>query len=228
MSEMINDKNRELYEKLSRLQWLLHKNHMRGYAEGGPVADPTRGQGRILAILKMQDGLSTKDLSYLLSLRVSSLNELLAKLEKYGYVTRTPSEADKRVMLVHLTDKGRNEPQRNWTPDDIFACLSEGEQKAFGEYLDRVIAAVEASFGGDAGEDERNWWVRVARERMGGERWDRLASMAHGEYGPHGRSGPHGGFGHRGFDGFPCGGHSGGPGTPPSPPFEDPEDPDGE
>jgi DNA-binding MarR family transcriptional regulator len=92
--------NNELYEKLTRLQWLLHIQQMDSYRRGGHLADTTRGQGRILAVLKMRDGISTKDLSYLLGLAVSSLNEFLSKLEKGGYITREPSEQDKRVMRL--------------------------------------------------------------------------------------------------------------------------------
>ena len=109
------------------------------------MADTTRGQGRILAVLKLRDGISTKDLSYLLGVRISSLNELLAKLEKNGYVTREPSEHDKRVMLVKLTEKGRDEQQSEPSAyGDIFSCLSDDEQKTFGEYLDRIIDALHA------------------------------------------------------------------------------------
>lgn len=97
--------NTELYDKLTRLQWLLHKQQIKTHTMGGPMADTSRGQGRILAVLKMKDGISTKDLSYLLGIRTSSLNELLAKLEKSGYITREPSKKDKRVMLIYLTDR---------------------------------------------------------------------------------------------------------------------------
>lgn len=74
--------NNELHKKLARLQWLLHKQHQHLHMSSGPLAEPTHGQGRIIAILKIKDGISTKELSYLLGVRVSSLNELLLKLEK--------------------------------------------------------------------------------------------------------------------------------------------------
>ncbi len=50
---------------------------------------------------------SFADLSYLLGIRQQSLNEPLNKLEKSGYVERRPSEEDRRVMVVHLTEKER-------------------------------------------------------------------------------------------------------------------------
>lgn len=170
---MMEDNFTELYEKLSRLQWLLQRHHLQQHAQHGPMADPTRGQGRVLAMLKMQSEISTKDLSYLLGIRIQSLNELLNKLEKGGYITRTPSEADRRVMLVQLTEKGKNEQQPRSDFGDIFNCLSGEEQTLFGEYLDRVIAALEAQLGDDE-DDERLEWLRSARERMGNERFDTM------------------------------------------------------
>ena len=178
----------ELYEKLARLQWLLHKQHIRGHAEGGPMADTARGQGRILAVLKLRDAISAKDLSYLLGVHISSLNELLSKLEKSGHVTREPSEQDKRVMLVRLTDKGRSAEEPG-TADfsGIFACLSAGEQEAFGEYLDRVIAALMEKLGYD---DEQEY------ERLTAAR-EHFAEMAGGRFGRRDFPGLFGGCGRR-------------------------------
>jgi len=199
--------NSELYEKLSRLQWLLHKQHIRGHAAGGPMADTTRGQGRIIAVLKLKDAISTKDLAYLLGVRVSSLNGLLSKLEKSGHVTREASEQDKRVMLVKLTEKGRSLEELDTVDHgDIFACLSDEEQRIFGEYLDRVIAALAEKLGYD--EEEESERMAVAREHfaeMMEGHWGRLnvlrrmfggfGRFQHGEMDPrhHQRFG---GFGH--------------------------------
>jgi len=154
----------ELYKKLTKLQWLMHRQQMRGWVVRGPLADTTRGQGRILAVLKLRDGISTRDLSYLLGIRVSSLNELLMKMEKGGYVTREPSEQDKRIMLVRLTEKGRNEQQpKQFAFDDIFLCLSEEEQEAFGEYLDRIIDEIQKNIG----DDELHEKMDDIRDKLG-------------------------------------------------------------
>jgi len=177
----------ELHQKLSRLQWLLHKQQIRRYADGGPMADTTRGQGRILAVLKLKDGISTKDLSYLLGVRVSSLNEILTKLEKSGHVTREAYEEDKRVMLVKLTEKGKSEEGPGSAEfGDIFACLSEQEQQNFGEYLDRVLAALTEKLGYD--DEEEFDRMMAAREHFAetmGSRFDRRS--LHGLFGGFGR-----------------------------------------
>lgn len=192
--------NNELYEKLARFQWLSHRQQMRGYHHGGHLSDATRGQGRILATLRMKDGISTKDLSYLLGLAVSSLNEFLSKLEKGGYITREASEQDKRVMLVKLTEKGKaQQEQSEEVPDsgDIFDCLTQEEQAAFGIYLDKVIAALQEKLGFDEGDlSER--FNAIFTEMSGANRsgFDPRQDFRGGI----GRG--RGGFGHRGgFDG---------------------------
>jgi DNA-binding MarR family transcriptional regulator len=135
---------RQLDGKLRRLSWMLQRqDRTRGFSGLNPAADPSRGQGRILAMLKLRDGVSTKDLSYLLGIRTSSLNEALAKLERAGLTRREPSDADRRIMLVKLTDKGRTAEQQETEPPDIYSCLSAEEQAALSSYLDRVIAALD-------------------------------------------------------------------------------------
>ena len=83
-----------IYEKLSTLQWLMKRRQMSSQAQSGPFADPTRGQGRILAMLKIQPEIKTRELAYLLGIRQQSLNELLNKLEKSGHVERFSPDYD--------------------------------------------------------------------------------------------------------------------------------------
>ncbi|MBU9746673.1 MarR family winged helix-turn-helix transcriptional regulator [Diplocloster agilis] len=174
MSDIINEK--DLFEKLMRLQWLIQRHQLQNRRGRGPFADPTRGQGRVLAILKMQPEISTKDLSYLLDIRQQSLSELLGKLEKAGYITREPSDNDKRVMVVKLTDKGRDARQEKPDFSYPFDCLSPEEQLAFGGYLERVIEKLEADLGVDKKEDMEQWMEKT-RSRMGDEAFDHLMAM---------------------------------------------------
>ncbi|MFD2757777.1 MarR family winged helix-turn-helix transcriptional regulator [Gulosibacter faecalis] len=183
----------------------------------GPAADPTRGQGRILATLKLQDGVPTKDLAFILGMRVASLNEALAKLERAEFVTREPSPDDKRVMLIRLTEAGRNTEQFTPQRPDAFSTLSDDERDQLGALLDRVIEQLESQQPeeDEAPNDEFDRWSERARKRMGDERFeewiDRMAEQEPEKFerlrrgferrgrgrGPHGR--PHGdprGFGH--------------------------------
>lgn len=173
MDELYTD----IYEKLSTLQWLMKRHQMLCQTESGPFADTARGQGRILAMLKIQPEIATKDLAYLLGIRQQSLNELLNKLEKNGYVERKPSDADKRVMIVHLTEKGKDVKQSQTDYREIFDCLNPEELEQLSHYLNRLIEAFRAQ--NDPMSEDANAadWMNRARGRMSGEQFERLMSM---------------------------------------------------
>ena len=176
-----------IYEKLSTLQWLMKRRQMLSQAQSGPFADPARGQGRILAMLKIQPEIKTRELAYLLGIRQQSLNELLNKLEKSGHVERGPSEEDRRVMVVRLTEKGKEVQQPETDYQEILDCLSAEELQQFGEYLDRIIAAFGVQEADGREEDNITGWMDQARERMGGEQFERLMSMRERAFGSFGR-----------------------------------------
>lgn len=156
--------NNGLYEKVSQLRWLTRR--MREIEQSGnPLSDTSKGQGRILAVLKLKDEISTKELSYVLGIRVSSLNELLLKMEKTNYITRIPAEDDKRVMLVKLTEVGRAVPlAEDFDYEQIFACLNEQEKANLAEYLDRVVDSLCELLGVD--EAEKAEKLQSIRERL--------------------------------------------------------------
>lgn len=168
------DLTQQLDERLARLTWLIHRQQrMNAFSSDNPVADPSKGQGRILALLKLRDAVSTKDLSFLLGIRTSSLNEALAKLEKAGLTRREPSESDRRIMLVKLTDKGRAAEQQEVGPSTVYSVLTAQEQAEFLDYLDRVVTALESALEPTAPETYEQM-MRV-RERLGAEYFERAA-----------------------------------------------------
>jgi DNA-binding MarR family transcriptional regulator len=145
----------DLFRKFSRVMWLMHRHHQHSHSKHGPMGDPHRGQGRILALLKMQSQINQKDLAFLLDIRPQSLGELLVKLERGGYITRTPSENDHRVLDIKLTEEGLkavNTEEGKSHLDGLFDCFTADEQVALSEYLDRIIASMENEFGGNAAD----------------------------------------------------------------------------
>lgn len=190
------DASAQLYEKLATLQHLLMRRRFGAGRNAGPLADTTRGQGRILALLKVKDGVSTKDMSNVLGIRTSSLNEALSKLEAKGYVVREQSEEDKRVMVVKLTEKGRSveQPSFEGRAAGVFDCLSDEEKATFGAYLDRIIAQVELQME-DQAEGGFEDMLRQHEETF---------KRFFGEDGPFGGEGfpPFGGFGAARYGGF--------------------------
>ena len=169
---MKKDDNR-LYEKFGQLLRLVHFQHLKKHSS---MTDPSRGQGRVIAALKMQSEVSTKDLAYLLGIRTQSLNELLSKLEKKEFITREQSSDDKRIILVKLTEKGRLEKQEPPSFFKIFNCLDEDEQKNLSNYIERIVTSLKDEI--EYSDDEQTW-IDSVKERFG-ENFDRLIAMRHG------------------------------------------------
>lgn len=159
----MNENNRNLMEKLFRLGALLHRYYHHQRREWGPFGDPHRGQGRVLSMLKMQPGISQKDLSYLLNIRSQSLGELLAKLERSGLITRTPSDSDRRAMNIELTEEGEktaDETRKRQESSRPFDFLSREEQEKFNELLDKLIEGLEErmeEYGGMPQDFDGRW-----------------------------------------------------------------------
>ncbi len=171
----MNESYAVLYGKLSQLQLLLHRQRTSEIINRGPFADSARGQGRVLSMLKIQPEISTKDLAYILSIRQQSLNELLSKMEKGGYIERKPSEADKRIIMIHLTEKGKAVRQPEADVLDVFSCLNENELVEFGEYLDRIIDSLREKVG--ITPDDIEEWTEKVRKSIGNEHFDDFMHM---------------------------------------------------
>jgi DNA-binding MarR family transcriptional regulator len=158
--------DRDLLHKLYQLEWLLRRYIMQHRMGRGPMGAPHQGQGRILSLLKIKPEISQKELAHILDIRSQSLGELLAKLERSGYITRTPSEADRRVMNIQLTESGKAAAEKDEEPaerDSFFDCLNADEQATLNEYLGRLNKSLEDQLG--AGGPEA---LRGSRPDFGG------------------------------------------------------------
>jgi DNA-binding MarR family transcriptional regulator len=173
----MNTYDTDLPNKLRQLMWLSRRVGQVSRGEHGPFADTSRGQGRVLAALKLQPEISTRDLAYLLGLRPQSLNEVLKRLESKDLITREPSEADRRVIVVRITEKGEAQAPKRSDPTGILDVLTEEEQATFNDYLDRLIEALEDKLG--ATSDEEFERMAEARDRFGIE-FDELMMMRRG------------------------------------------------
>ncbi|MBQ6099371.1 MAG: MarR family transcriptional regulator [Methanobrevibacter sp.] len=123
--------NEFLYHKLL----FINENLKRRNANEKNIS---RGQGRILAILKYKEGISTRELSEILNIKVPSVNETLNKLIKNGYIRKETSPEDKRVLLIYLTDKGKEYKFQKSKDIDIFDCLDENQKESFDECLNLI------------------------------------------------------------------------------------------
>ena len=69
------------------------------------MADLEGARGRIIFALWGKDGVPIKSLCEKTSLDKSTLTGIIDRLERDGYIKRTPSETDKRSTLISLTGK---------------------------------------------------------------------------------------------------------------------------
>lgn len=115
---------------------------------------PNRGQLRVLQLLLEHDQLTNSDIVEALDIRPSSVSVLVNKLEEAGLIERVASTEDKRVMLISLSDKGRNfintaHDFKNELSEDLFSALSTEEQQQLAGILRKLL--------GDLDEKMPNW-----------------------------------------------------------------------
>lgn len=101
-------------------------------------------QGRILKILYRQGPLSQKVLQEKLAIQPGSMSEIAAKLEHRGLLCRTRDEADKRKVLLSLTDAGRQDvedfsAQGRPYAGRRFDALSEQEKHTLCALLEKLL-----------------------------------------------------------------------------------------
>lgn len=135
--------NNILFHKLIIINAILDKRNKKKNPEMQSI---TKGQGRLIVLLKRKDKLSTKELSEILNISVSSLNETLNKLEQKNFIRKIPSENDKRILLVELTEKGRALEFKNNEDIDIFDALSQEEKEKLNEYLNTIMGELHKKF----------------------------------------------------------------------------------
>lgn len=153
----MSDIKATITEQMQQLQMLMHRAMFHDFFGG--VHNPHRGQGRVLAILKLKPEISQKELTYLLNMSKQSLAELLAKLEKNGYITREPSTDDPRSKTIRLTEEGAKAAgdvdDTVYDAARVLDCLNDEELGHLSDYLARIITRYEEQFPDDDYEERR-------------------------------------------------------------------------
>ncbi|APX71148.1 MarR family winged helix-turn-helix transcriptional regulator [Companilactobacillus allii] len=133
MSKSTDDLMKQLHFVSTAGNNFMHQNKQR-----------LSGQQRVLAILRLEDGLSQRYLGEVLDLRPSSIAELLKKLENNNYIIRKEDKADKRTKLVYLTDTGKDKADDNASLKDndyselFFSGLSDDQMSQFSDILQKI------------------------------------------------------------------------------------------
>ncbi|WP_458456880.1 MarR family winged helix-turn-helix transcriptional regulator [Methanobrevibacter sp.] len=151
--------NQLLFYKFSMINEILDQRNKKQNPEMKSI---TKGQGRLIAFLKRKDRLSTKELSEILNISVTSLNETLNKMEQKNFIKKVPSQKDKRILLIELTEEGRNLEFKSPRDIDIFDTLSEQEKENLNDYLNRLLLEINNKFK----EEEPEKYEKIIRSRQ--------------------------------------------------------------
>ena len=93
--------------------------------------DLTYTQYITMMVLWAEEEISVKQLGARLYLDSGTLTPLLKSLEQKGYLTRSRSKADERVLLVRLTEAGRSlEREALCVPQQMQACVRLSPEEA--------------------------------------------------------------------------------------------------
>jgi len=104
----------------------------------------------ILVLSRAGGSLSPCDIGEQLSVTRGTVTGLLDSLERQRLVRRTPHPKDRRMLLIELTDEGRDildrlMPEHIQGMGELLACLSESEKKAFAGVLAKIQDHLHAS-----------------------------------------------------------------------------------
>lgn len=139
----MNQNEQDVFSHFLQLHHAINRHHIVKFQEMQAFKNPTRGQGRILSILKMKPEITQKELLFLLNMSKQSLAELLSKLEKNGFIIRQPSPTDRRVSLITLTEKGKlvqvEDTDKTVAIPNMFKDFTEIELASFDEYILRLL-----------------------------------------------------------------------------------------
>ncbi len=141
----INNKElrKEVYKNFLLIHRMVQRQRLVKCQTDKNFKDSTRGQGKILRILKIKPEMQQKELLFLLDISKQSLAELLAKLEKNGYIVREPSLEDRRVLVVKLTQKGKDvdigTSEDSLKHTSVLSEFKEEELEQFNFYLKKIL-----------------------------------------------------------------------------------------
>ncbi|MCM3635531.1 MarR family winged helix-turn-helix transcriptional regulator [Paenibacillus camelliae] len=133
---MANERMTEIVERYERATYMINRRLSSKVKEGLPN-DITPEQLFILRYLKRNNDVSSSELADLLCVGKSTITSVISRMVNKGYVVRTPSQEDRRVVYLSLTEEGDRQHSR--IEETIYHIIEPyiskiGEAKAF-EYI---------------------------------------------------------------------------------------------
>ncbi|MFC0233860.1 MarR family winged helix-turn-helix transcriptional regulator [Vagococcus entomophilus] len=126
-----------------------------------------------LLLLEKEEQVTAGRISEYLDIKPSSVTQIIKKLETNGTIERIKSEKDARVILIKLTEKGKDSILNRDTVssgliDELFSGFKEEEVDNLEEYLTRMIENISSEV-----------FQSQLKEQFGNEdRWQQLGAMS--------------------------------------------------
>jgi DNA-binding MarR family transcriptional regulator len=119
-----------LYTSLHRLGRQMHR-YAHTFNDHGNH-NHHQEQFRLLSLISKTNGAIQRDLAGSMDVRPSSMTEMVAQMERLGYIKRQQDEKDQRIIRLFLTDKGKlavdeSRQQTNKLVKNIFAGFNDSE-----------------------------------------------------------------------------------------------------
>ena len=91
------------------------------------------GRSGTLSALLKTGPVSQRELAEVMNVRAATLSEQIARLNRAGLVERTPSEKDRRSVIVSLSEEGQTEArrcsrERTKYNEQLFSVLSDDDK----------------------------------------------------------------------------------------------------
>ena len=111
----------------------------------GHNMDAKGGQGRVLSLLKEEGETTQRELTEKLGIQPGSASEIIGKLEKGGFLIRTPSLTDRRTADISLTAEGAARAEEHLVRtqarrEAMFSALTDEEKTRLLELLEKLYA----------------------------------------------------------------------------------------
>jgi len=129
-----NDNNNTIEQVEEMAQELMRRLDL---LSGSKVQDDiSYGQYKVISVIHNHGPISVGNLGRLVGSAQSTTSEMIARLTKAGLVTKVRGPYDGRVVVVELTDQGRQLMRRRRTHvresyQGLFSRLSKAEQEGF-------------------------------------------------------------------------------------------------
>lgn len=112
--------------------------------------DLTTRQANLLASCELGEALTQTDLARIYSLDASSINRLVDRLVKKGFLLRKRSKADRRLIFLQITPLGSKclweaVPEATQLAKQVWHGVTEDERAALASIVDKVSKNLETS-----------------------------------------------------------------------------------